>query len=539
MTRAYRKAVKTRPWLLGVALLSTASACDAFKFDEPRPIGAGSDAANMGGVAGQPASAGAKAGSADTGSGGHAGSRDEHPGRAEPAAGAAGLEASDAAAGGAAAGSAAAGGAAAGSAAAGGAAAGDAAAGDAAAGGSNLPQPLDVHGRIVNFWSYPLVDVVVHIGTQSDATDTNGDFVISGVTAPYDVWFTTRAGLDQTWWFQGVSRVDPTFRVYRGGSEGSSAVLLNLTGRADNAALQTALTIGSPFGNNFRLFDWEGEGLYLNAYLNGPLIAAGTAHALTFFNDPISGLPAQFVAYATHAVAIDLDKAYSDEQTLDLTAPTESIAVSNVSGFVELEDAGEHVNSAWLSFSSNGYIPLGQETTTSEASFSYPVPALPDVTLTVAAFSNAPPGQLRLAHRGGLLGGISGVELRLPEAPIALTPAVDATIDEDTVFSWQTESAVSVLQLRQGFSELFVVTTAKSVKLPRELLEEARFEALGTGVWGVETHGPVPDMDAATGPLGFLDALSSEDFDYRGAPGPASSEGSFAVSRLSTFKLAE
>jgi hypothetical protein len=294
-----------------------------------------------------------------------------------------------------------------------------------------------------------------------------------------------------------------------------------------------------PYGNNFRLFDWAGQSLYLDAYLDGPLESVGTAHALTFFNDPISGLPAQFVAYATHAVDIDLDKAYSDEQTLDLTAPTEPFAVSNVSGFVESEEAREHVNSAWLSFSSNGFITLADETTTNEASFSYPVPALPGVTLTVAAFSDAPSGQLRLAHRGGLLGGVSGVELRLPEAPMALTPAVDATIDEETVFSWQTESAVSVLQLRQGFSGLFVVTTAKTVKLPRELLAEARFEALATGVWGVETHGPVPDMDAATGPLGFLDALSSEGFVYRGSPGPASSEGSFAVSRLSPFKLGE
>lgn len=522
MTRAYRKALKQGPRLLGAALFSAATACGVLNFDEPQLSSAGGDAANTGGVAGQAASAGAKAGGVDTGSGGHAGSRDA--GRGEPVAGAAGLNDSSASAGGALAG---------------GASAGDGSAGDGSAGEDNLSQPVDVQGRIVNFWSYPLVDVLVHIETQSAYTDTNGEFAISGVTAPYDVWFTTHAGRDETWWFQGVNRGDPTFRVYRGGNEGSTAVLLNLTGRADDASLQTAVTIGSPFGNNFRLFDWEGESLYLNAYLDGPLESAGTAHALTFFNDPISGLPAQFVAYATHEVAIDLDVAYSDEQELDLTAPAAPLAVSNVSGFVELEDAQEHLRSAWLSFSSNGFVTLAENTTTNEAGFSYPVPALPDVTLTVAAFSDAPPGQLRLAHRGGLLGGVSGVELRLPEAPIALTPAVDATVDEETVFSWQTESAVSVLQLRQESSGLFVVTAAKSVKLPRELLAEARFAALATGVWGVETHGSVPDMDAATGPLGFLDALSSEGFVHRGAPGPASSEGSFAVSRLSTFKFGE
>jgi hypothetical protein len=199
-------------------------------FDQPQLSSAGGDAANTGGI-GQAASAGAKEGGADTGSGGHAASRDAGPGG--PAAGAAGLSDSSA-----------------GEASAGGASAGGASAGGASAGDGNVPRPVDVQGRIVNFWSYPLVDVLVHIETQSAYTDANGEFAISGVTPPYDVWFTTHAGHDETWWFQGVNRVDPTFRVYRGGNEGSSDVLLNLTGRADDASLQTAVTIGSPYAHH-------------------------------------------------------------------------------------------------------------------------------------------------------------------------------------------------------------------------------------------------------------------------------------------------
>jgi hypothetical protein len=174
---------------------------------------------------------------------------------------------------------------------------------------------------------------------------------------------------------------------------------------------------------------------------------------------------------------------------------------------------------------------LIEESSPGEA-FGYLVPDLPDASVTLAVSQGffAP---YAVAWRE-VAAGQAGLALALP-SPVRLdAPQADATITSETRFSWSSPSGGARtflwhLELVDDtiYQGIFVATARTEIDLPR-FGNALELPPRSSSVWSVETHGDLADVDAMTGPEGFLDAFSIPPQTY--PYGPRRGAGSYTDS---------
>jgi hypothetical protein len=396
-----------------------------------------------------------------------------------------------------------------------------------------------VQGKVINLWGYPQAGVSVTVSgvSASVMTKSDGSFTISGVSAPYDVSFTTvatnNAGVPlatHAWLFKGLRRGDPTFRVYRGGYELSANATLTQMGAPADATLKFGVSIGTLFGRLSRGMDSVGIS-YASVPLAGAMSAEGMVHMLSFFAGS-NGLPTGYSAHGTHALSVSTSDMVS--QQIDMTPPATPLASGTLNGTVVATGGGARVNFAWLQFADHGLIKLFEHTPTT-AAFTYTVPRISGASVTMAAYQgNRDQGPYAVAHKNGLGGGDTAT-LTLPTPPSVSAPLTGASISSNTSFQWTGPDGVSVLRLQNSTRWIYVVTAEKSTTIPLSIFQSLNIATGSNLEFRVETHGDAASVDEATGPRGLLDEFSDL---YIAPNSPVPGDGSFSFSTFATGKYA-
>jgi hypothetical protein len=413
--------------------------------------------------------------------------------------------------------------------------------------GVDASNVFTVHGHVVSSWGAPFQGVAVASGGVSVTTDEQGAFTFYGISAPYDVSFVSleHAGAADgfvkavdCWTYQGLTRSDPTLVALRGGITRSAQIEFLMSG-ADGGTPVVQSSVGYPYGRMLlELSPTVGAGAFVG--WTGPDTFTGTAHAISFFFDPETGLPRAYSSYAEQQVTVDGKSSKVNTFTFDLTDSSPPIETTTIEGNVTGADARLD-NELWLTFPSGAALLLA-ERVSSETDFSYLAPIIPDSSITLrASLGTTRTADFRLAHvsRTIALGTASDpVVLELPSAPTLLSPAEGANVDTDTVFTWSDTDTVSVMTLTQDTEDtgpltMHVVTTNSSVRAADTVIADWLVPGAFVG-WMVETHGQLADVDAATGPKGLLDAFTEGELSE-----PLRGDGFYASSVQRTLSTSE
>ena len=417
---------------------------------------------------------------------------------------------------------------------------------DASDGGGGTSATLVVRGRVVDFYQRPVPDVPVSIGEQRVVSDADGRFSIAGVSAPYDVSLLLdflRDGVPARYGYvyQDLTRADPTLQVY---SALPQRAVSSLDVTFDVSDFDADPQRGLIFG--FASADTDfADGLLSNGTTSilgglswaGPVSTAGNAHALLVSRpDGVEGAPP--FAYQQH-LATPLVATDETVAAVAFTMQPGGIAAAAIAGNVSGDTLGDRTNLVALRFADGTALPLIEESTPGE-SFSYLVPELPDSSLVVAA-SQGFIAPFAIAWQDGIAAGQTGLAFALP-SPVRLgAPQPDATIQPDTPFSWSRPSGAAhtflwhvELENDSVYQGVFVATARTEIQLP-SFPDGFTLPAGSSAVWSVETHGDLPDVDAMTGPDGFLDSFSIPPQTY--PLGRRQGGGSYTESSRSFFTM--
>jgi len=493
-----------------LALLASASfaACSVDSrdiADEPLLATGGSSASSMNGAG---ASAGAASGSSANGT-------NSNPGSAERASGAPFIGGATAAE----------------------SDAGAAPSSDAGAPAAPISGVIVVSGQVVDFYRRPVPNVPVTIGQTTVASDARGQFSIADVAAPYTAsllaTYPSGAGTARYGYvYEGLTRTDPTLQIQRGLVERNADFTASIDGADFSDANREAIfAFATPDGSTRAQLD-SALGTYTASW-TGPTSLTGTAHALLVLRSGTFKEPP--VAYEAHqATTFAVSTGVATNIAFDLSPS--SIALANVSGSVSggFSDRGSNLVS--LRFADGTVLPLLDDTQRT-AAFSYLVPVLPGASLSVAASSGAT-APFSLVHRENIAPGQTGVALAIP-GPVTLgSPPLGAEVTAATPFTWSSPAQAARtfvwhLEYTDTVQGLFVLTSRTQLTLA-ELADGFGVPPNTDVYWSVETHGAAPDVDAATGPSGFLDSY----VELGDVPdGPTLRDGSFTRSEERAFTV--
>jgi hypothetical protein len=410
------------------------------------------------------------------------------------------------------------------------------------------PARIVVNGRVVDFYRRAVPDVPVSIGQQTATTDADGRFSIPEVAPPYEAALVVDFNRDGVparygYVYQDLTRADPTLQVYTALPQRAvdSLDLVFDTPGANNdpqravifgfASPDTEFADGSLEDGAFSILGALGWG--------GPPTTSGNAHALLVSRpggpDAPGAAPFAYEAHrATRLTAVD-------DTVAALSFPLQpgaAIEAATIAGQVSGDTLGERTNVVALRFADGTALPLIEENGAGEA-FGYLVPNLPDSAITLAV-SQGFIESFSVAWRD-VAAGQTGLELALPSPVRLLGPQPDATITPDTHFSWSSPSGGArtflwhvELQDDTIYQGIFVATARTEIELPR-FADVLALPPRSSSSWSVETHGDLPDVDAMTGPEGFLDAFSVPPQTY--PYGPRRGAGSYSDSAHFFFTM--
>ena len=401
-------------------------------------------------------------------------------------------------------------------------------------------QASAVTGKVIDFLGDPRVGLLVKIGTGIALTDASGNFSITGVTPPYDaIVIDTTGSTSIGYVFQGLTRTDPTLQTFAFPSTVNSATIQgNLTGGAGfpNPANHVAwITFGSPEGFGFdNLASGSGPVYNMTPGWVGPPATSGNLHALQW-KENASNLPIDYTGYGSVPLTISNGGTFSSPQT-DIALST-SVAEATLSGSASLP-GGYTVDRKFLSadWGVRQSIPVVMDNTPG-MTFSYTTPNLPGTTMNVVVRADAPAPSTgnSVTYLTNQPPNASGVNLTVPPIPGQILPADGVTgVDTSTNFSWQafTGSGGAVHAVIFNFTSAhrsyLVVTKGSSTTIPDLAAAGLPLPASAAGSWQVIGVSPFTDVDAATGPGGFLTDAFLTTFalmDHDGSFGSSGSRG--------------
>jgi hypothetical protein len=398
-----------------------------------------------------------------------------------------------------------------------------------------------VSGRVIDFFQRPVPDVPVTIGGSTGVTNDAGEFTISGVQPPYTASLmvsTVRNGAPARYGYvyEGLTRDSPTLQVYRALPDRSAT---SLTVAYQDIIFEddlhyVMLAWSSPDGE-LAIEESTGPTEYLGVpSWTGPATTTGTIHALDAYKDTPDDPPVAYQAYQTFPLSV------SDNQdaAAGFSLPYDpNISTGAISGTLTGGVFDPRTNYVSVRFSDGTAMPLIDEIADAEA-FSYFVPNLPGASLIVAGAdgtSGFPP--YAVAHRE-IPTLANDVALALPRPVTLSSPQVDAPVTPSTRFAWSPLSQTATtflfhLEFVATFQGIFVLTTRTQIELP-EFPDGFTVPAGVDVTWAVETHGDAPDVDALTGPNGYLDAFS---LGTTHPVGPSRSDGYYTESERRLFTM--
>jgi hypothetical protein len=375
--------------------------------------------------------------------------------------------------------------------------------------------PLTINGRVVDEGLRPVPDLPVTIGGTTVTTGAAGEFTIGGVLPPYDASLrvTQRQGrtVGYGYVFEGLTRPDPTLQV-SGGLPGQSANVSIAVQNADfsNTLREAIIGYATP-DRAFSTTITSDPGIADLTSWTGPATTGGTAHGLLVVRGGTGQASDPIVAYEAHrTTTLALSTGVATALLLDMSA--NQVATSTIGGSVSVsgsnEDRANHVS---LRFNDGVELPLVEDEAPA-GTFSYLVPALPGASLRVSA-SEGSVFPFRGAHRENIAPGQTGVNIPIPNAVSLTSPANGATIAADQAqFSWSAAGQTATtfvfhVEFADTVEGIFIITNRTTVTIPT--FADGFTVVPGTSVnWSVETHGEYADVNAATGPNGFIDALA-------------------------------
>jgi len=398
----------------------------------------------------------------------------------------------------------------------------------------------DVHGTVIDVYGHKVANVPVTLGSTTVSTDAQGRFHFEDAPEQYDVWLQfgqeIGGGNDYTWIYQGLTRRNPTLQVRTAVPAQNARVALNITGGSYETNEVTSVGVGSPDGTDV----WEGldytAGTAKTQYFDwrGPTTTTARVHALRWTKDA-QNRPTAYQAYASALQA--LDSADTEPPTLSLSLPDSTVEAHPISGSVTSSSTTNRNDFVFLRFTSNAAIPL-YENYSATGEFSHTIPRIPDSVVTLVARQ----GQANTTQQSSLVwkdvvaGQDSDIDLVIPAPPQQTSPAVDATgVNATTKFSWTQTAKVYLLHVvwDGGYGEVVIVTDKPETSIPNL---GGAFPLKGKPrccSWRTEVHTSAANVDAATGPDGFIDPFIDTDFDW--PRGNKRGAGSLAVSSFRSF----
>lgn len=406
-----------------------------------------------------------------------------------------------------------------------------------------------VTGQLIDFWGAPLPNIAVTIGEQTATTDSQGRFEIDDVASEYDVSFILYAvAKDHGWRFEGLTRRDPTLQVFNGREERSREITISLNDTEYPSNMRLGIGVGSPNGSNTTVLVSNGtafEDDFL-LYWYGDKSALATYHTLLW--EETDRVPTKYVGYDSAPIALSTDLA---GQTFSTNATTDQdLSTFTVDGEVIPRTGRYRSNQAYVRFTDGSSVKLAT-VDDADDEFSYLVPALPESSVTVAAYefeSGFEPVQRRsmaMAYQGGLTQGADPVSLTIPALPKLLSPIGTTPLPIDDVsFRWQGVDGPIMIRIegcqdcggpnaREGF---YIVTSKKDVPFSKFGDESL---ALHPGLkynWQVQYHGDFGSVDDMTGAGGFI---SPFDMDLEQVLGPREGSGVYAQTTYPGFTTAD
>lgn len=399
-----------------------------------------------------------------------------------------------------------------------------------------------VHGTLIDVWGKALGNTVINLGDEQTATDKDGKFTFENAPAEYDVSLkvaTEGGGHIHAWYFQGLTRRDPTLQIYRAREETYTTAYLKATSPALLATDTIAAAIGGADGNTEKqnLTPNNAGGNYFTPNWVGGTTTQATAHALLWAKAPATGLPTSYKGYDTKLVA--LEEGSDPGITFDLKA--QAIVDGDITGSVTPFGNADRKNLVFLRFESGASIQVVDQTPTSGNAFQFKVPTLTKCSITVAASEGDTYGAYGLVHKDGLTAGADAGTLVIPAPATPSMPATSLDMVDNTTdftFSGSADSKggfVVHIEATKFFQDMHIVTSKKKFKLP--VVPGYDWVSGRVYYWQIETHGTYATADQMAGPNGFADAFAgAAQFAYNDAPqGLRQASGSFTQSDQAFF----
>jgi hypothetical protein len=408
--------------------------------------------------------------------------------------------------------------------------------------GGILSGPAAVRGRVIDFFRRPVPDVPVTIGPTTVLTDAEGVFSIADIEGPYTAslvlsMIRNNAPARYAYVYEGLTRLDPTLQVYSA-----------LVQRSTSSVTVTLQNVDFEDPNRQVIFAFSSpDGRFANTALDGPAsillgapswtgpsTTAGNAHALRVLRpDNFGGEPPlAYEAYQTFPLAV----ANGAEASATFDMQLSPLPAASLSGSVSGSTLAYRSNLVSVRFADGTLLPVLDDTAAAE-NFSYLVPTLPGTSLALAA-TDGVIAPFVLTHQENVSPGRSDVALVLPK-PVTLNgPQEGAEVTPSTAYSWSglaqtAQTFVWHLEFSRTFEGMYVVTSRTQIELPS--FADGFAIPPGTEVyWSVETHGDAVDVDALTGPDGFLDEYSLV---RDAAAGPSRGDGYFTESERRAFTM--
>jgi hypothetical protein len=414
--------------------------------------------------------------------------------------------------------------------------------------GDTEPEPpptgVVVSGNVIDFFRRPVPGVPVSIADQTDTTDADGRFSISGVQPPYDAKLVLSMTRDNTparyaYVYEGLERTDPTLQVYSAlvqRSASSLAVAINQTDFSD-ATRHVILSFASPDAHFVEAsLQADGSALQGNPGWTGPATTTGVAHALSVLRADAAEPPLFYEAHQSQPLAT------TDNQVavVSFDLPPAFLPESNIIGFAGGGSTGDRSHYVAVRFPDGTALPLIDQSTPLD-DFDYLVPDLEDTSLVVAA-ADGTIVPYAVAWQEGVAPGADDIELEIPNPVTISSPQNGATIAPTTPFAWSTSSQTAKtflfhLEFTDTYAGILVITSRSQIELPT--FPDGFTVPGGTSAfWSVETHGDAEDVDALAGPDGFLDPFSIGT-PYPVGPLPIRASGYYTESARNTLIMGD
>jgi hypothetical protein len=350
------------------------------------------------------------------------------------------------------------------------------------------PKGINVSGQVLNSYGAPMAGVPVLVGGHTPTkTDADGNFVVSGVSTPYDLTaFDATTSTVRV--YQGLTRSDPTVTIYNNKNPGppkwtwrsSLKGTISGPGFTPNAGADTqtfvALTANSLVLPSSTATRPNAAGSFENALTwNGPSVFQGALYGLQWQRLPpgdpskdYAPLPKSYLGFgkleglslSDQVAQSGLNLVMNPVQSLSLTG-----RITVPSGYT-LTD-----NYVRVSFDANAprlSLFLGDDVS-GNTNFKYLTPNIPGATIRLSASALAASGEFIGTVKRGLAPDASDIALNLIAAPQITSPGDKAQgISATTPFSWLwpgVSDGVYTLEIDPVGSALTCIITTASTQL--------------------------------------------------------------------------